>query len=231
MKNLKNVFFSHPDKKSGVNLSKEGNPVILAVVLFSVIFLVGALVTQGIILKLLTVTSWLLILFSIYFFRDPDREIPTGKSLIVSPADGKIILIEQIEEQEFFKARVQKVSIFMSVFDVHVNRIPIDGRVSYFNYQKGKFHQAYKDSASYENERTIIVVENDKIKVLFIQIAGILARRIVCRIREGWKVKQGDRFGMIKFGSRVDILLPVEVKLNIKLNQKVTGGETIIGQY
>jgi phosphatidylserine decarboxylase len=231
MKNVKNVFFSHPDKKNEVNLSKEGIPVILAVVLFSVIFLVGALVNQGIILKLLTVTSWLLILFSIYFFRDPDREIPTGKSLIVSPADGKIILIEQSEEQEFFKARVQKVSIFMSVFDVHVNRIPIDGRVSYFNYQKGKFHQAYKDSASYENERTIIVVENDKIKVLFIQIAGILARRIVCRIREGWKVKQGDRFGMIKFGSRVDILLPVEVKLNIKLNQKVTGGETIIGQY
>jgi len=212
-------------------LSKEGIPVILALVLFAVIFLVGALVTPGLILKILTVTSWLLVLFSIYFFRDPDREIPTGKNLIVSPADGKIILIEQIEDRDFFKSPVQKVSIFMSVFDVHINRIPIDGRVSYFNYQKGKFHRAYKDSASYENERTIIVIENEKIKLLFIQIAGIVARRIVCRIRQGWEVKQGERFGMIKFGSRVDMLLPMEVTLSVKLNQKVTAGETIIGQY
>lgn len=212
-------------------MSREGIPVILALVLFSVIISLGVLVTQGIILKVLMVTSWLLILFSIYFFRDPDRAIPAGATSIVSPADGKVILIEQIEEREFFKSRVQKVSIFMSVFDVHVNRIPIDGKVTYFNYQKGKFHQAFKNDASYENERTTIVVENEKIKILFMQIAGILARRIVCHIRQGWSVKQGDRFGMIKFGSRVDMLLPMEVKLNVKLKQKVTAGSTIIGHY
>ena len=233
MKILKNVFFNRPDenKKVEVILSKEGIPVILSLVLFAAIISIGALITHGIILKVLTVLSLFLVLFSIYFFRDPEREIPPGENLIVSPADGKVILIEQIPEEDVFKTTVQKVSIFMSVFDVHVNRIPIDGRVTYFNYQKGKFHQAFKDDASYENERTIIVVENDKIKLLFVQIAGILARRIVCRIREGWNVKQGDRFGMIKFGSRVDMLLPMEVKLNIKLNQKVKAGATIIGHY
>lgn len=212
-------------------MAKEGIPVILSLVLFAAILALGALVTHGIVLKVLTVLSIFLILFSIYFFRDPERQIPAGENLIVSPADGKVILIEQIEESDIFKTSVQKVSIFMSVFDAHINRIPINGRVTYFNYQKGKFHQAFKDDASYENERTIIVIENNKIKLLFLQIAGILARRIVCRIREGSKVTQGDRFGMIKFGSRVDMLLPMEVKLAIKLNQKVKAGTTIIGHY
>ena len=212
-------------------MSKDGIPVILSLVLFATIVFLGALVTKGIVLKVLTVLGIFFILFSIYFFRDPERQIPAGKNLIVSPADGKVILIEQIQENEILKTTVQKVSIFMSVFDVHVNRIPIDGNVTYFNYQKGKFHQAFKDDASYENERTIIVIENEKIKLLFMQIAGILARRIVCRIREGFNVKQGDRFGMIKFGSRVDVLLPMGVKLNIKLNQKVKAGTTIIGHY
>jgi len=212
-------------------LAKEGIPVILSFILFAAIVFLGALVTSSIVLKMLSVLSLFLMLFSIYFFRDPERRTPAGENLIVSPADGKIILIEQIQENDIFKTTVQKISIFMSVFDVHVNRIPIDGRVTYFNYQKGKFHQAFRDEASYENERTIIVIENEKIKLLFMQIAGIIARRIVCRLREGWNVKRGDRFGIVKFGSRVDILLPLEVKLTIKVNQKVKAGETIIGQY
>lgn len=212
-------------------MSKEGIPVILSFILLAAIISIGALVTHGIVLKVVSVLSIFLVLFSIYFFRDPEREIPTGENLIVSPADGKVILIEQIEESDIFKTTVQKVSIFMSVFDVHVNRIPIDGKVTHFNYQKGKFHPAFKEDASYENERTIIVIENNKIKLLFLQIAGILARRIVCRIRAGSKVTQGDRFGMIKFGSRVDMLLPMEVKLDVKLYQKVKAGTTIIGHY
>lgn len=212
-------------------MAKEGISVILAMVLFSIIFTVGAVLNQAAILKIIVLISWLLILFSVYFFRDPDRKIPKGENLITSPADGKVIVIEEIQETEFFKSNVWKVSIFMSVLDVHVNRIPINGQVTYLNYQKGKFHQAYKDAASYENEQTTIVIENDQIKLLFKQIAGILARRIVCHIREGWQAKQGDRFGMIKFGSRVDMLLPIETRLNIKLNQKVTAGVTIIGYY
>lgn len=212
-------------------MSRESIPVLLTLVLFAVIFTIGAVITHGIVLKVLIAICCLLMLFTIYFFRDPEREIPADENIIVSPADGKVILIEQIEEQEFFKTRVQKVSIFMSVFDVHVNRMPIDGRITHFNYQEGKFHRAYRDDASYENERTTIVVQNEKIKLVFSQIAGILARRIVCLIREGRSVKQGDRFGMIKFGSRVDMLLPMEVKLNIKFKQKVTAGATIIGHY
>lgn len=212
-------------------MAKEGIPVILSFVLLLAILIVGAIVTHGIFLKILALISVLVVLFSIYFFRDPERNIPSGDNLIVSPADGKIILIEKIEENKFFKARVQKISIFMSVVDVHVNRIPIDGRVTYFNYQKGKFYPAYKDDASYENEQTTIVIENDRIKILFKQIAGILARRIVCHIRERWKVKQGERLGMIKFGSRVDLFLPLEVKLSVKLNEKVMAGETVIGTY
>jgi phosphatidylserine decarboxylase len=212
-------------------LAKEGIPVILAMILFSVIFTIGAVVNHSIILKVIVLISWLLVLFSVYFFRDPDRKIPKGENLITSPADGKVIVIEEIQETEFFKSNVWKISIFMSVFDAHINRIPIDGQVTYFDYQKGKFHQAYKDAASYENEQTTILIENNKFKLLFKQIAGILARRIVCYIREGWQVRQGDRFGMIKFGSRVDIFLPVETRLNIKLNQKVIAGVTIIGYY
>jgi phosphatidylserine decarboxylase len=212
-------------------LAKEGIPVILAMILFSVIFTIGAVVNQSIILKVIVLISWLLVLFSVYFFRDPDRKIPKGDNLITSPADGKVIVIEEIPETEFFKSNVWKISIFMSVFDAHINRIPIDGQVTYFNYQKGKFLQAYKDAASYENEQTTILIENNKFKLLFKQIAGILARRIVCYIREGWHVRQGDRFGMIKFGSRVDIFLPIETRLNIKLNQKVIAGATIIGYY
>jgi phosphatidylserine decarboxylase len=212
-------------------LAKEGIPVILALLLFSIVIIIGAIVTHSNFLKILVLMSWLLIVFSIYFFRDPKRNIPNEDNLIVSPADGKVILIEEIQEQQFFRTSVQKISIFMSALDVHVNRIPTNGQVTYFNYQKGKFHPAYKKDASYENEQTTIVIENDKIKVLFKQIAGIFARRIVCQIREGRRVKQGERFGMIKFGSRVDILLPMEIKLNVKLKQKVRAGETIIGRY
>ena len=212
-------------------MAKEGIPVILVLILISAILIIGAIVTPGILMKIFVGISWFLILFSVYFFRDPQRQIPAGDNIILSPADGKVIVIEEVDDQDFFKTRVKKISIFMSVFNVHVNRIPIDGRVTYFNYQKGKFHPAFKDDASYENEQTTIVIENEGTKILFKQIAGVVARRIVCHIREGWSVKQGERFGMIRFGSRLDIMLPLNVDLNVKLSQKVTAGETIIGYY
>lgn len=210
---------------------KEGFSVLLALLLFSIIITIGAVVTHSVVLKIFVLIVCVLISFSIYFFRDPERTIPTDNNLIISPADGKVILIEEIKETEFFKDSVQKVSIFMSAFDVHVNRIPVTGQVTYFNYKKGKYHPAYKEAAPYENEQTVIAIENDQLKVIIRQIAGIFARRIVCYIREGWKVKQGERFGMIKFGSRVDLLLPKMVQIDIKLNQKVKAGETIIGRY
>lgn len=212
-------------------MAKDGINVILAVILLSVILFAGVLCTGNIILKILFLISLLLVAFTIYFFRDPDRNTPQEKNTIISPADGKVILIEDVKENDFFKDEVIMISVFMSVFNVHVNRIPLTGEVTYFNYKKGAFLQAYKDDASYENEQTIIGIENDGFKILFKQIAGIVARRIVCNIRQGWKVKQGERFGMIKFGSRLDIFLPKSVEIKVKLNDKVKAGETIIGSY
>jgi len=212
-------------------VAKEGIVVILSVVLFTIVFFVGAKFTGNTVLKVLAVLGVVCILFTLYFFRDPARETPQGENLIVSPADGKIILIEEVQENEFFKSPVRKISIFMSAFNVHVNRIPIDGKVVFFNYKKGSFHQAFKDDASYENEQTIIGIENKNIKILFKQIAGIFARRIVCYIREGNEVKQCEKFGMIKFGSRMDVFMPLSVEIKVGLKEKVTAGETIIGIY
>ena len=212
-------------------MAKEGIGVILAIMLFTIIFFIGARFTGHIVFKVFFVLGVLFIFFTLYFFRDPARKTPQGENLIISPADGKIILIEKVQENEFFKGPVRKISIFMSAFNVHVNRNPIDGKVVFFNYKKGSFHQAFKDDASYENEQTIIGVENKKIKILFKQIAGIFARRIVCYIREGNEVKQGEKFGLIKFGSRMDVFMPLSVEIKVSLKQKVKAGETILGIY
>ena len=212
-------------------MAKDGISVILSVVLFAVILFIGVLFTGNIILQIFFVISLLFIVFTTYFFRDPERTTPDGENLIISPADGKIILIKDVQENDFFKSNVKMISIFMSAFNVHVNRIPISGKVVYFDYKKGAYHQAFRDEASYENERAIIGIESNGFKMLFKQIAGIFARRIVCNIREGSEVKQGERFGMIKFGSRLDIFLPEGVEIKVKLNEKVKGGETIIGIY
>jgi len=212
-------------------VAKEGYGVLGGVVLFFIIILSGASVTHNIILKILALLSFIFLLFSFYFFRDPNRQTPDVENSIISPADGKIIVIDEVNEPDYFKERVKKISIFMSVLDVHVNRIPISGRVTYFDYKRGAFLPAYKEDASLQNEHTTIVIENEKTKVMFRQIAGILARRIVCHIREGNIVKRGERFGMIKFGSRVDIFVPLNVEIKAKLNDKVKAGETIIGIY
>lgn len=212
-------------------MAKEGISTIAAIFLFGAILITGALITGNLILYFFAILDLLMFVFSLYFFRDPEREKPPGEKLILSPADGKIIKIETTEETDFFKGRVKLVSIFMSVFSVHVNRIPISGKVVYFSYKKGAFLQAFKDDASYINEQTIIVIENKNMKVLFKQIAGIVARRIICNLRLDSVVNQGERFGMIKFGSRVDILFPETVQVNVKLNDKVTAGKTIIGTY
>ncbi len=212
-------------------MAKGSTGTILAFIFLSLVLTTGLIVGGGIFLFILTPLSWIFAVFTIYFFRDPNRATPVQENLVLSPADGKVIVIKEDEDKKFFNGPVIKVSIFMSVFDVHVNRIPISGNVRYFNYSRGKFLPAFKDDASYENEQTCILIENDHIKILFKQIAGVLARRIVCDIREGSRVTRGERFGMIKFGSRVDMLLPASVNLNINLNDKVHAGQTVIGTY
>lgn len=210
-------------------MTKDGLGIILTAIIIVVILTVGAVVTGMTMLIVLMVISWLLLLFCCYFFRDPVRTIPIDNNVVLSPGDGKVIAIEETHEPLFFKKKVTKISIFLSVFNVHINRIPIDGQITFFDYLKGKFYPAFHKDASKDNEQTIIGVENERCKILFKQVAGIIARRIVCRVKEGQKVKKGDRFGMIKFGSRIDIFIDNTISPQIKMHDIVKGGETIIG--
>lgn len=212
-------------------MNKEGFGILLGLVLSTIVLVLGGLLSDHFFLNIIAVVGLILSGFVIYFFRDPDRPIPDNPNYILSPADGKIIAIQDEFEREYLETQTTRVSIFLNIFDVHVNRIPMAGRVAYFRYQKGSFIRAYKDDASDINEQTVLGIENGGNKLLFKQIAGLIARRIVCDVREGNVVKAGERFGMIKFGSRVDIFLPNNIKLKVDLKQKVKGGESILGEF
>jgi len=170
----------------------------------------------------------LLFLFIVSFFRIPKRAFTTGENEVVSPADGKVVAIEEITEDEYFHDKRIQVSIFMSPANVHVNRNPISGVVQYSHYHKGKYLVAWHPKSSIENERYSVVIENTKGIVLVKQIAGALAKRICNYLTVGEEVKQGDELGFIKFGSRVDVLLPLNATINVKLNQNVLGGITVL---
>jgi phosphatidylserine decarboxylase len=173
-----------------------------------------------------------LLLIVLQFFRSPKRNTQLDGNAVISPADGKVVVIEEVEETEFFKDKRIQVSVFMSPVNVHVNRFPIDGTVKYVKYHPGKYLVAWHPKSSTENERTTIVVERKAGNaVLFRQIAGALARRIVFYCREGQEAKQGSEFGFIKFGSRVDVFFPLGSDIKVTLNQKVTGGETVLGYF
>jgi phosphatidylserine decarboxylase len=171
----------------------------------------------------------LLALWVAYFFRDPERTGDRGPSLVVSPADGKLIMITDVNEPTFIGGRAIRLSIFMNVFNVHVNRYPVDGVVKYIHYNKGKFFNAAAEKSSLENEQMSVGVETGRYRVLVRQIAGLIARRIVTYSKLGEKVKQGDRMGIIRFGSRVDVFLPVGSTVRAKLGDVTTAGVTILG--
>jgi phosphatidylserine decarboxylase len=168
------------------------------------------------------------LLFTLYFFRDPDRVTPAGDGLVIAPADGKVIQVIEVREDEYLKADAVQISIFMSPLNVHVNRHPISGKVGYVKHHPGEFLVAFDDKASLRNERTHIGVENARMRVLFKQIAGFVARRIVAEVREGDPAVAGERFGMIKFGSRVDVILPRTVRVLVTPGQVAVAGETIL---
>jgi phosphatidylserine decarboxylase len=210
-------------------VTRYGTGTLTLIFLFPAIFSIGAYMTDKQSLLICAGISWLFFIFSCYFFRDPRRVIPEGEGVVVSPADGKIIDISRNHEHSYFDQKVTKISIFLSIFDVHINRIPMSGKVTCFDYQHGRFTPAFRSTASSENEHTLIGIENDSTKLLFKQIAGILARRIVCDVRAGHTVHAGEKFGMIKFGSRVDIFIPENIDINVTLNQRVKAGETVIG--
>jgi phosphatidylserine decarboxylase len=174
----------------------------------------------------LTAIPVLLAAFFLWFFRDPDREIPAGPGVIVSPGDGKVEDAEWIETTAGSRFRV---SIFLSVFDVHVNRAPMSGKVSLMEYREGQFLNAMNAESAVLNEQTLIVIDDGKHSVSFKQIAGLLARRIVCNLQTGDTVERGQRMGMIKFGSRVDVLMPADVELRVKPGDRVQGGISVLG--
>ena len=212
-------------------MAKEGLSFILPVSIFSLVLFLLFVWLGNIISLLGAIIFFIFGMFFLFFFRDPERKVPEGENLILAPADGKIILIKPCDNLEFMSGGGTLVSVFMSLFDVHVNRVPISGVVKYFKYNPGKFLPAFKDKASSENEQTELGLENEHGKVVLKQIAGIMARRIICKLKQGELVKAGDRFGMIKFGSRLDLFLPENVQIKIKLNHKVRAGETIIGVF
>lgn len=168
---------------------------------------------------------------TLYFFRDPDRSPPEGDHLILAPADGKIVLIKEVKEPKYIQGKAVQISIFLSLLDVHVNRVPASGRIEYVKYHPGKYLMAWKEQASSQNERSDIGVRHPGgVKMFFRQITGFLARRIVYHLKEGDRVEAGRRFGMMKFGSRMDILVPPEVNVIAKEGDRTTGGETILAR-
>lgn len=174
----------------------------------------------------LTVIPLLLAAFFLWFFRDPARRIPEGEGIIVSPADGKVEEADWIETTAGSRVRV---TIFLSVFDVHVNRVPSEGVVSLVEYREGQFINALKPESAVHNEQTMVTIDGPNYTVSFKQIAGLLARRIVCQLKPGDRVQRGQRMGMIKFGSRVDVLMPASVELRVKAGDHVKGGSSVLG--
>ncbi len=181
--------------------------------------------------KTVEILSLIFFILIVQFFRNPKRITPNDDNAIIAPADGKVVVIEEVDETEYIKGKCRQISIFMSPVNVHVNRYPVSGDVLYEKYHPGKYLVAWHPKSSTENERTTVVVAHKNGNVLFRQIAGALAKRIVCYAKVGDKASAGAEFGFIKFGSRIDIYLPLEAKVNVNLNQKTTGGETIIATW
>lgn len=180
---------------------------------------------------LLAIVSLILFVLVVQFFRIPNRSLTTGDSQVIAPADGKVVVIEETTENEYFQDRRRQVSIFMSPLNVHVNRNPVSGIVRYFKYFPGKYLVAWHPKSSTENERTTVVVQMASgVEVLFRQIAGAVARRIIWYVKEGQPVKQGEEFGFIKFGSRVDVFLPLDAEINVQIGDVTKGGVTVLAK-
>lgn len=204
-------------------IAKEGLPFLIPMMFLTILLgILGWRVWMSL--------GILLFLFIAYFFRNPRREIPDLQNIILSPADGRIIHVGECEENRFLKEKALKVSIFMSLFDVHLNRAPVSGKILDRSYHPGRFLVAYVEKSSLLNEQNAVILETeDRMKILLIQIAGFVARRIVCYAKAGDLLRKGEIFGLIRFGSRVDLYLPSEIKPIVRVGQHVKGGESIIG--
>jgi phosphatidylserine decarboxylase len=215
-----------------MNIHKEGyRSIALGALIFGAINIIVFFffsASMPVVTLIVFIVSFILLLFIISFFRSPKRNFTVAHHQVICPADGKVVVIEEITDTEFFKDKRLQVSIFMSPANVHINRIPMSGEVEYSQYHKGKYLVAWNPKSSTENERHSVVIKSDSVEILVKQIAGAVAKRIVNYLSVGQKVHQGNEMGFIKFGSRVDVLLPVGTELNVTLNQNVKGGVTVL---
>lgn len=213
-----------------MNFAREGLAFIVIAVLVAAGAFWVAVARRSWPLWLFAIALTVVALWVAYFFRDPARTGERGESLVIAPADGKIVMITEVDEPTFIKERAIRVSIFMNVFNVHVNRYPVSGTVRYVQYNPGKFLNAAKDKASLENEQSSVGIESGSNRVLVRQIAGLIARRIVTYSKDGQRVTQGDRMGIIRFGSRVDVFLPVTAKPRVKVGEPTFAGVTVVAE-
>jgi phosphatidylserine decarboxylase len=218
-----------------MTIHKEGRSLILAVVTILILINVAAssfprLISTNSVFLILGVSLVILIIV-LQFFRSPTFDIKKSELEVLAPADGKVVVIEETEETEYFKGKRKQVSIFMSPINVHVNRMPVGGAIQFYKYHPGKYLVAWHPKSSTENERTTVVVKTKNgVEILFRQIAGALARRIKCYVKEGQTLEQGEEFGFIKFGSRVDIFLPLDAEIVTKIDDITKGGRTVIAR-
>ena len=203
-------------------IAKDGLPIIAFLVLLTVL---GAFLHISV-----SVLFLILLSFCVFFFRDTEREITKGENIVLAPADGKVVAIKQIQDSKISDEPVNRISIFLSVFNSHINRAPVDGEVIYLEYSKGRFLDARNPKASEVNENNFMVISHKGAKIAIRQIAGKISRRVVCKCKKGDKLKIGERIGMIKFGSRTDLFLPIDVKINVKIDDMVKAGITIMGE-
>jgi phosphatidylserine decarboxylase len=213
-----------------LNFAREGYPFIGIATVLAVATFALALARRSWTIWLLAIVLTVLALWVAYFFRDPERTGVRGKDIVVAPADGKLIMITEIDEPNFVGGRAKRLSIFMNVFNVHVNRYPVDGVVRYVHYNKGKFLNAAAEKSSLENEQSSVGIESGLHKILVRQIAGLVARRIVTYSQPGQEVKQGDRMGIIRFGSRVDVFLPTDARIRVEPGTLTTAGVTVLAE-
>jgi phosphatidylserine decarboxylase len=216
-----------------MTIHREGRTIlfVLLIVLFALNWAVSHFFPQPFVQNSIIVISIAFYLLILQFFRIPVFEVQKNEKQILSPADGKVVVIEEVEETEYLKSKRKQISVFMSPINVHVNLMPVAGSISYFKYHPGKYLVAWHPKSSTENERTTVVAKTKNgTEILFRQIAGALARRIKWYVKEGQKLEQGEEFGFIKFGSRVDIFLPLDAKIVVKVGDITKGGKTVLAE-
>lgn len=213
-----------------MNVAREGIPFILIAVAVAVAAFALALTKRSWPLWLIAFVLTLIALWVAYFFRDPERSGERGEKLIISPADGRISHIVEVDEPNFVHGKAVRISVFMNVFNVHVNRYPVSGAVQYTHYNPGKFLNAATDKSSLENEQMSVGIQSGPYKILVRQIAGLIARRIVTYSKVGDAAAQGQRFGLIRFGSRVDVFVPVGSKIRVKIGDTPSAGTTVLAE-